>query len=85
MLAAIKRGYFLCIVFLRIPGRNVSVKLRILPFENCVNGKKNKQKSSAITSGYILVAEKIKGGLQKKEISVSAVLGHAWMEGLVGA
>jgi hypothetical protein len=66
MLAAIKRGYFLCIVFLRIPGRNVSVKLRILPFENCVNGKKIAKKNTFITVAYEWSRGEIAGYGKKK-------------------
>jgi hypothetical protein len=61
MLAAIKRGCFLCIVFLRIPGRNLSVKLRILSFENAVNGKKNSQKYLVNSMIYIGINERIPG------------------------
>jgi len=66
MLAAIKRGCFLCIVFLRIPGRNESVKLRILPFENCVNGKKNCKKYFFITVTYEWSRGEIEGNRKKK-------------------
>jgi len=66
MLAAIKRGYFLCIVFLRIPGRNLSVNLRILPFEICVNGKKKGKKSSLFAGGYLSVGRKNREAAMKK-------------------
>jgi hypothetical protein len=66
MLAAIKRGCFLCIVFLRIPGRNLSVKFRILSFENAVNGKKNSQKYESISISYVAIKGKIQGPRKKK-------------------
>jgi hypothetical protein len=66
MLAAIKRGCFLCIVFLRIPGRNLSVKLRILSFENAVNGKKNSQKYESISMILYSNKGKIQGSRKKK-------------------